>query len=159
MGQPPAPRGLPGADRRAAGHTGPGHVGDRARAADARGRRAADVRVRTKGRQHEGELGRASAWPGFDALVELARQSSEELIAIAEALVEDSEVALPYRGRAYRYPTSFFLVHAAEHGVEHRTEVKVALAQLGVETPDLDAWFYAGAAGYGREVAGRGSRS
>ncbi|HKF75676.1 MAG TPA: DinB family protein [Candidatus Dormibacteraeota bacterium] len=110
--------------------------------------------LRTKGRQHEGELGRASAWPGFDVLVELARQSSDQLIAIAEALVEDSEVTLAYRGRGYRYPTSFFLVHAAEHGVEHRTEIKVALAQLGIETPDLDAWYYGGAAGYGKEVAG-----
>jgi len=108
--------------------------------------------LRTMGRQHEGELGRASAWPGFDALLELARQSSDRLVAIAEALVEDSEVALPYRGKAYGYPTSFFLAHAAEHGVEHRTEIKVGLAQLDIETPDLDAWYYGGAAGYGQEV-------
>ena len=108
--------------------------------------------VGTKGRQHEGELNRASAWPGFDALLELARQSSDQLVAIAEALVEDSEVALPYRGKAYRYPTSFFLAHAAGHGVEHRTEIKVGLAQQGIETPDLDAWYYGGAAGYGQEV-------
>ena len=32
-----------------------------------------------KGRPHEGELNRASAWPGFDTLLELARQSSDEL--------------------------------------------------------------------------------
>jgi uncharacterized damage-inducible protein DinB len=108
--------------------------------------------LRTKGRQHEGELNRASAWPGFDALLELARQSSDQLVAIAEALVEDSEVALPYRGKAYRYPTSFFLAHAAGHGVEHRTEIKVGLSQQGIETPDLDAWYYGGAAGYGQEV-------
>jgi hypothetical protein len=39
-----------------------------------------------------------------------------------------------------------------EHGVEHRTEIKVALAKMGIETPDLDAWSYAGAMGYGAEV-------
>jgi uncharacterized damage-inducible protein DinB len=108
--------------------------------------------LRTMGRQHEGELNRSSEWPGFDVLLHVAEQSSEQLVEIAAGLVEGSEVALQYRGKVYRYPTSFFLAHAAEHGVEHRTEIKVALAQLGVETPDLDGWFYAGAAGYGREV-------
>ena len=36
--------------------------------------------------------------------------------------------------------------------MEHRTEIKVTLAQAGVETPDLDGWFYSEAAGFGREV-------
>jgi hypothetical protein len=39
-----------------------------------------------------------------------------------------------------------------EHGVEHRTEIKLALAQLGVATPDLDGWPYAEAMGYGAPV-------
>jgi uncharacterized damage-inducible protein DinB len=47
---------------------------------------------------------------------------------------------------------SFFLTHALEHGVEHRTEIKVALSQLGVATPDLDGWAYATAMGCGRVV-------
>ena len=104
------------------------------------------------GRQHEGELTRASAWPGFDVLRELAERSSDQLVDIAAGLDEDSEVALPYRGRTFAYPKRFFMAHAAEHGVEHRTEIKLALAQLGVATPDLDGWEYCGAAGYGREV-------
>ncbi len=108
--------------------------------------------LRMKGRQHEGELSRASAWPGFDALLEVAVRSSDELIAIASAVDMDGEVDLPYMGKVYRYPKSFFLVHAVAHGVEHRTEIKVALAQLGIETPDLDGWPYATAAGYGQEV-------
>jgi uncharacterized damage-inducible protein DinB len=108
--------------------------------------------LRTQGRQHEGELNRRSAWPGFETLAELAAQSGDELIAIAEGLDVDRSVDLPYMGKDYRFPTSFFLVHAVEHGAEHRTEVKVALGQLGVETPDLDGWSYAGAMGYGQEV-------
>lgn len=54
--------------------------------------------------------------------------------------------------KVFGFPKSFFLAHAAEHGVEHRTEIKLALAQLGIETPDLDGWPYSAAAGYGREV-------
>ncbi len=108
--------------------------------------------LRTMGRQHEGEPTRSSPWPGFDALAAMAEASSGELIAIAARLDGEPSVDLPWAGRTYRYPVSFFLVHALEHGVEHRTEIKVALAQAGVTTPDLDGWFYARAMGYGGEV-------
>jgi uncharacterized damage-inducible protein DinB len=108
--------------------------------------------LRTKGRQHEGELNRESAWPGIAAIRALALASSDELIAIAERLETDAEVDLPYWGKTYRFPISFFLTHAMEHGVEHRTEIRFALAHLGIDAPDLDGWAYAADAGYGREV-------
>jgi uncharacterized damage-inducible protein DinB len=108
--------------------------------------------LRTRGRQHEGELSRQSPWPGIESLIEIALDTSDELIEIAEALDEDVEVDLPFMGQVYRYPMSFFLVHALVHGVEHRTEVKIALAQFGVGTPDLDGWMYATAAGFGKQV-------
>jgi uncharacterized damage-inducible protein DinB len=108
--------------------------------------------LRTRGRQHEGELGRRSPWPGFDELRRVAVSTSDELIRIGEAMETDPDVDLPWKGKVYRYPMSFFLVHAFEHGVEHRTEIKVTMAELGVERPDLDGWFFSDAAGYGREV-------
>jgi uncharacterized damage-inducible protein DinB len=108
--------------------------------------------LRTKGRQHEGELRRESAWPGWDDLFRTAEATNDDLIAIAASLDPGAEVDLPYVGKTYRFPTRFFLVHAAEHAIEHRTEIKVALAHMGVETPDLDAWAYARAMGYGAEV-------
>ncbi|MDP9237147.1 MAG: DinB family protein [Chloroflexota bacterium] len=108
--------------------------------------------LRMKGRQHEGELNRRSEWPGFNATLDLASRSSDDLIAIAEELETDIDVDLPYLGKSYRYPKSFFLLHALEHGVEHRTEIKLTLAHAGIETPDLDGWSYGAAAGYGGEV-------
>jgi uncharacterized damage-inducible protein DinB len=108
--------------------------------------------LRTKGRQHEGELARGSAWPGFDVLRSIAVSTSDELIRIADGTDTDSEVDLPWQGKVYRYPMSFFLLHALEHGVEHRTEIKVTMAELGVERPDLDGWSYSEAAGYGKEA-------
>jgi uncharacterized damage-inducible protein DinB len=111
--------------------------------------------LRTKGRQHEGESRHVDPWPGFDVLREIASSSGEDLIAIAAGLDEDELVALPFKGKTYEYPKRFFLLHAIEHGVEHRTEIKVALALIGIATPDLDGWFYSEAAGYGREVAGK----
>ncbi|HUF07333.1 MAG TPA: DinB family protein [Candidatus Binatia bacterium] len=108
--------------------------------------------LRTKGRQHEGELDRGGAWPGMAEITRLAGSTSDELILIAAQLDPESETDLPYFGKVYRYPTLFFLVHAAEHGVEHRTEVKLNLAHAGVDTPDLDGWAYGEAAGYGAEL-------
>jgi uncharacterized damage-inducible protein DinB len=108
--------------------------------------------LRTRGRQHEAELTRRSAWPGWDELLERARQSADQLIAIAEATETEQAIELTYQGRRNRFPLSFFLTHAAEHGVEHRTEIKVGLAQLSVETPDVDGWPYAVWAGYGQDV-------
>jgi uncharacterized damage-inducible protein DinB len=108
--------------------------------------------LRTKGRQHEGELSRQSVWPGFDTLLDIIARTSDELIAIAEGLDTDAEVDLPYMGKVYRYPKSFFLVHAAAHGAEHRTEIKLILAYHGMQTPDLDGWAYSTAAGSGQAV-------
>ena len=79
----------------------------------------------------------------------------DELIAIAEQLKDNEEVDLTYQGKTYRYPKRFFLVHAMEHSTEHRTEVKVALAQIGIETPELDGWNYSQSAGYGQEITTR----
>jgi uncharacterized damage-inducible protein DinB len=42
--------------------------------------------LRTGGRQHEGELNRASPWPGMRALVDIVERTNQELIAIAEQL-------------------------------------------------------------------------
>jgi uncharacterized damage-inducible protein DinB len=110
--------------------------------------------LRTQGRQHEGELNRSSRWPGFEQLAAIARASGDELVSIAESLDDDADTGLTYMGRTYRYPKSFFLVHAVEHGVEHRTEIKLALAAIGVPTPDVDAWQFAAAMSYGEDVTG-----
>lgn len=108
--------------------------------------------LRTKGRQHEGELSRSSEWPGIDAVIDIVSRTSAELVAIARGLDENEDVDLPYEGETYRFPKRFFLVHAMEHSAEHRTEVKVALGHIGVSTPDLDGWLYAAAKGYGATV-------
>lgn len=108
--------------------------------------------LRTQGRQHEGELNRSSVWPGFDRLVDLAVSTSDELMEIAGGIDEHSEVDLQYMGRVYRYPARFFLTHALEHGVVHRTEIKLILAQQGIDTPSLDGWQFSDAAGYGHAV-------
>lgn len=107
--------------------------------------------LRPKGRQHEGELNRRSPWPGMAEIAKILEQTNQELIEIARETAEDAEVVLPYMGRKPRFPVRFFLVHAVEHGTEHRTEIKVALNALGIPNPNLDGWEFAAAQGYGQE--------
>lgn len=107
--------------------------------------------LRTKGRQHEGELSRQSAWPGWDTLLEAARSAGEDLVQVAAALDADEDIDLPYMGKSYLFPKSFFLVHAMEHGADHRAEIRMALRSLGIETRDLDGWEFAAAMRYGVE--------
>jgi uncharacterized damage-inducible protein DinB len=108
--------------------------------------------LRSLGRQHEGELARWSEWPGIEEVIAVAERTSEELIERAGKLDVDEDVQLQYQGKIFRYPKLFFFIAAIEHSAEHRTEVKVALNQIDVSTPDLDGWFYAEAAGYGDEL-------
>jgi uncharacterized damage-inducible protein DinB len=96
--------------------------------------------------------GPATSWPGWDAIERLAAETGEALVAAAESLGEQRDVELAYMGKRYRYPAAFFLLHAIEHGIEHRAQINVMLAQVGVAHPDLDGWAYAAAAGFGEEV-------
>jgi uncharacterized damage-inducible protein DinB len=107
--------------------------------------------LRTKGRQHEGELNAGSTWPGWETVNAAMRSSNSELIEIAGGMDAEVEVVLPYMGLRPRFPRSFFLAHAIAHSTQHRTEIVLALQALGHPMPDLDAWPYAAAAGYGKE--------
>ena len=108
--------------------------------------------LRTKGRQHEGELNRRSSFPGWDELARLSDDSGRALLEVARTLEKAASVDLAWQGKTHRFPVRFILTHALEHAVEHRTEIKVALGAQGVATPDLDGWSYAAAKGYGSEV-------
>lgn len=105
--------------------------------------------LRTKSRQHEGELNRASAFPGWDELARLADETGRVLLGAASELTEDAFVELKWQGQVSRLPLRFILMHAFEHAMEHRTEIKVALGAQGFATPDLDGWNYAASKGYG----------
>jgi uncharacterized damage-inducible protein DinB len=106
--------------------------------------------MRTQGTQPDQPVW--ADWPGMDEVIDVVVQASQDLIAIAEQLDDEDDAQLDFRGKSYRFPKRFFLVHAMEHSAEHRTELKVLLSGEGIETPDLDGWHYASAVGYGTEV-------
>ena len=87
----------------------------------------------------------------METVISIVTATTDDLLRIAEELQSGEEVDLPFKGKSYRFPKRFFLVHAIQHGIEHRTELKLALAQIGIKTSDLDGWNYATVAGYGQE--------
>jgi uncharacterized damage-inducible protein DinB len=97
-----------------------------------------------------------AGWAGFDRLAADARRSGEAWSAAVAVEGLDGSVVLPYGAESYRFPGAFFLAHAMAHAAEHRTQILMALAALGIERPDLDGWAFARAMGYGELVAGAG---
>jgi uncharacterized damage-inducible protein DinB len=84
------------------------------------------------------------AWPGFDVLRAAEARTSADLIAVAEAVEADSYSRLPrWEARDFRAKRSFLLLHAFEHGVEHRTQINITLSEWRIEPPDLDGWAFA----------------
>jgi uncharacterized damage-inducible protein DinB len=93
-----------------------------------------------------------SSWPGWERLLVEAKDSAEELIVIARNLERD-EVIFEEGGIRYPWELSFFLTAAVTHGDQHRSEIKMAMAGLGVDSPDLDAWNWARDAGFGKPIS------
>jgi uncharacterized damage-inducible protein DinB len=78
--------------------------------------------------------------PGLATVREHVQQSSEGLIAFAERVEGDPILAVTWHGETYEMPVSLFLVQAINHATDHRTQIKTALTQAGIEPPELDGW-------------------
>ncbi len=78
--------------------------------------------------------------PDLATAREHLRQSSEGLIALAERVEGDPMLTVTWHGEMYEMPVSLFLVQAINHATDHRTQIKTALTQAGIEPPELDGW-------------------
>jgi uncharacterized damage-inducible protein DinB len=78
--------------------------------------------------------------PDLETVRERVQQSSEGLIAFAERVEADSILAVTWHGETYDMPVSLFLTQAINHATEHRSQIKTALTQAGIEPPELDGW-------------------
>jgi hypothetical protein len=98
--------------------------------------------LRARGSDDESELSRDSTWPGLDEVARELKATSEELVERASALAEGATIEMQGDGVVHHYPVSVFLNQAVSHGIELRTEIKMALGHLGVGTPDFDHWSF-----------------
>lgn len=80
------------------------------------------------------------AAPDLATVREHMRQSGDGLIAYAETVEGDPILQVVWRGERYEPQASLLLVQAIDHATEHRTHIKTALTQAGVEPPNIDGW-------------------
>ena len=98
-----------------------------------------------------GYAGRLSGTPLWDEDLDWNNMPMSELLAKAQEsgqrLIEIVSNADPVKKHTVEHlemPIYFFnwtvILQAMYHGIEHRTQIKILLTQLGVEHPDLAAW-------------------
>ena len=75
-------------------------------------------------------------------LLRMVQQSGERLIEIGSQVDPATHHDVDRRGEPYRFYNWTVLLQALYHGIEHRTQIKILLTQLGVEHPELAAWDY-----------------
>ncbi len=77
-------------------------------------------------------------------LLAKAQQSGEQLVAIASKTDPAIRHEIEIQGNPYHFHNWTVLLQALYHGIEHRTQIKFLLTQLGVSHPELAAWDYMG---------------
>jgi len=77
-------------------------------------------------------------------LLAKAKLSGNQLVAIASKANPATRHEIELQGNPYHFFNWTVLLQAVYHGIEHRTQIKILLTQLGVEHPELAAWDYVG---------------
>lgn len=93
-------------------------------------------------RQPDHSFNERVGFPGWEQLRERARQSGEELIAIAEDFDPSRVLRGNRQGEPYQLPAVVPMLQAINHATEHRAHVATILTQQNVAPPSLDAWQY-----------------
>jgi uncharacterized damage-inducible protein DinB len=78
----------------------------------------------------------------MSGLLEKAQLSGSQLIAIASKANPAIRHDVEGRGEQAHFFNWTVLLQALYHGIEHRTQIKILLTQLGVAHPELAAWDY-----------------
>ncbi|MEM7332941.1 MAG: DinB family protein [Chloroflexota bacterium] len=75
-------------------------------------------------------------------LLKLAEKSGQKLVEIASQTDPTAIHNVEVNGNPFHFYNWTVVLQALYHGIEHRTQVKMMLTQLGVEHPELAAWDY-----------------
>jgi uncharacterized damage-inducible protein DinB len=75
-------------------------------------------------------------------LLEKAHLSGQQLTAMAGQADLETRREIEVEGKQTHYFDWTVLLQVLHHGIEHRTQIKILLTQLGVQHPDLAAWDY-----------------
>lgn len=75
-------------------------------------------------------------------LAELAKTTGDWLLAVASKSDPMKRHERVRDGRPFHFFNHTIVAQAIYHAIEHRTQVKLMLTQLGVEHPELSSWDY-----------------
>lgn len=78
----------------------------------------------------------------MSGLLANAQLSGNQLIAIAGSADPAIRHEVEMQGKPFHFFNWTVLLQALYHGIEHRTQIKILLTQIGVAHPDLAAWDY-----------------
>ena len=84
-----------------------------------------------------------TGWPGFELLLDSARETGAALIAAGAEEDPARECAYRYQGETVTVRAGTFLVQASHHANDHRTQICSILGSIGIEPPEITGWGYA----------------
>jgi len=79
-------------------------------------------------------------FPGFEALGEAVRWTSDELLQLALSACADTIVTHRMDEGTEQYKLADLMVQTIDHANEHRTQISAIITQLGLEPPDMSGW-------------------
>jgi uncharacterized damage-inducible protein DinB len=103
--------------------------------------------VRSEG-TYLGDLGGEYLWDhkkdwgdlSFAQLLEMAQQSGSALLERAASMDPDMLCEFVADNKRYEFPAWTIANQAINHGIEHRTQLRLLLTQLGVPHPGQSVW-------------------
>lgn len=78
----------------------------------------------------------------FDDLLAKARLSGQRLCAVTSEVDPTIRHDVEWDGEKRHFFNWSVILQALYHGIEHRTQVKILLTNLGIDHPELAAWDY-----------------
>ncbi len=84
-------------------------------------------------------------WEGLTLtqLLEMAQQSGAALREIANSIAPDKPCEFTEEGERHTFPAWTVINQAINHGIEHRTQLRLLLTKLGVPHPGQSVWGFA----------------
>ena len=85
------------------------------------------------------------AWDALslEDLLTMAKQSGRALSALAKSISPEKQCEFSEEGERYVFPAWLVINQAINHGIEHRTQLRLLLTKLGVPHPGQSVWGYA----------------
>ena len=80
--------------------------------------------------------------PSLPEIRPYAEHVSSALVDAAGQVQSSDLIDLEWEEQKYRFKAVALLIQVVNHGVEHRTNITTILAQLGIESPQIDGWGY-----------------